>query len=77
MAGLRLRWSLDRGATWREVSDLRPVAAGEYQAAVRYPPIEGGSAAVSLRVEAWDADGNRTIQTITDAYALTGQGLGG
>ncbi len=34
------------------------------------PALANTNGFVTLKAEAWDADGNRTVQTITRAYAL-------
>jgi hypothetical protein len=35
-----------------------------------FPRLAGTSGLVGLRVEAWDADGNRTVQTVSNAFGL-------
>ncbi|GAA0945517.1 S8 family peptidase [Nonomuraea longicatena] len=65
IAGLKLWSSTDDGATWTPV-DLRRERDGEFTARARY----GGRGAVSLRAEAWDADGNRVKLTSPRLFTL-------
>ncbi|RIQ28215.1 S8 family peptidase, partial [Jiangella rhizosphaerae] len=67
VAGGRLRlWaSYDDGASWQAARVTRRGAA--YTALL---DPERGADAVSLRVEAWDGDGNRIEQTVVRAYGL-------
>jgi subtilisin family serine protease len=69
IAGLKLWASTDDGATWTPV----PVKAGTdgvYTATTNYPAYNATTGAVSLKVEAWDADGNRIEQTTKRAFDL-------
>jgi subtilisin family serine protease len=69
IAGLRLWVSTDDGAEWDEAR-VRSRGNGIYEADVRYPRLSRTTGAVSIRAEAWDADGNRVEQTLTRAYRL-------
>ncbi len=59
---LTVETSVDGGQNWTTVHD----GAGDISAVEVDNPAAGGS--VSLRATAVDAAGNRTVQTITDAY---------
>jgi subtilisin family serine protease len=73
IAGVDVRVSLDRGATWRRVPDI-DLGRGRYAAAVNYWWIGGRTGdAVSLRVTARDTAGNRVEQTVLDAFMLGGR----
>ncbi|WP_411084855.1 hypothetical protein [Streptomyces sp. 061-3] len=41
-----------------------------FRVSVRHPKAADTNGYVTLRTEAWDAEGNRTVQTINRAYAL-------
>ncbi|WP_030905255.1 hypothetical protein [Streptosporangium amethystogenes] len=69
IAGLRLWMSTDDGARWTPVSVKRD-RDGAYTADTRYPSLRDTLGAVSLKVEAWDADGNRLKQTSTRLFNL-------
>src|SRR5690606_19341663 len=69
VAGARLWISYDDGDTWRE----RPGADlgdGRFRFVLDLRDPAGTSGFLSLRVEAWDTDGNRTEQEIIRAWAL-------
>lgn len=76
IAGARLWVSFDDGDTWQE----RPTRGGgpgrgggddgTYEFVV--PDRGGGDGYASLRVEAWDAEGNRIEQEVIRAYAVGG-----
>jgi subtilisin family serine protease/Tol biopolymer transport system component len=68
VAGARLWTSDDDGATWR-ARHGRQLGSGRY----RFSLDSGARDYVSLRVEAWDAAGNRVEQEITRAYATRGR----
>ncbi|MEV0429516.1 S8 family serine peptidase [Micromonospora sp. NPDC050495] len=72
IAGLTVQASYDGGRTW---SDLRatPQTDGKYQVRAIHPR-RPGSETVKLRTVAWDAAGNRIVQTLQDAYGLTTRG---
>jgi subtilisin family serine protease len=69
IAGARLWVSYDDGATWLQ----RPgqhLGDGKFRFVLSSRDPEGTSGYVSLRVEAWDVDGNRIEQEITRAWRL-------
>ncbi|MPZ25437.1 MAG: S8 family serine peptidase [Micromonosporaceae bacterium] len=68
IAGARLWISYDDGASWL-ARPVREVGDGEYQAVLTYRP-PAGSGFASVRVEAWDAGGNRIDQVINRAWRL-------
>ncbi|HEX6335740.1 MAG TPA: S8 family serine peptidase [Jiangellaceae bacterium] len=65
IAGARLWTSYDDGATWRERPG-KSLGDGHYEFVL--DSRDGGFA--SLKVEGWDADGNRVEQEIIDAFRL-------
>ncbi|MGN9792998.1 S8 family serine peptidase [Streptomyces sp. OZ13] len=69
MAGAKVSVSYDDGATWKQTKVLRK-DSNSFQAQLWHPKLAATNGFVTLRAEAWDADGNRTVQTITQAYAL-------
>ncbi|MEQ4301493.1 S8 family serine peptidase [Plantactinospora sp. B6F1] len=69
IAGLKLWYSTDDGAHWAPAA-LRRHGDGDYLATAVYPALSATSGAVSLKVEAWDADGNRIEQTTKRAFDL-------
>lgn len=69
IAGLRLWASTDDGRHWFSVSVKRD-HEGTFTATTTYPKYQNTTGAVSLRAEAWDADGNRVEQTTMRAFAL-------
>ena len=71
IAGARLWTSYDDGKTWNEVKNLRALGKGKYQATLNEQNPKKTSGYGSLKVEAWDQDGNRIEQEIIRAYGLT------
>ena len=70
VAGLKLWVSYDGGDRWHR-ADVRSLGDGHYSVTVAHPPQnQRASDSVSIRAEAWDGDGNRIRQTVTDAYRL-------
>lgn len=69
VAGARVWVSYDDGDTWR-AAPARDRGDGRFQVVLPGPPSGGGDDAVSVRVEAWDADGNRVEQEIIRAWHL-------
>ncbi|NUP03580.1 MAG: S8 family serine peptidase [Nonomuraea sp.] len=69
IAGLKLWTSTDDGARWTPVSVKRD-RSGAYTATTRYPSLRDTKGAVSLKVEAWDTQGNRLKQTSTRLFNL-------
>lgn len=74
ITGLKVWTSTDGGQSWRPAK----VKAGKrmggertYQVTATYPRLSETSGTVSLKAEAWDADGNRIEQVIKDAFTLT------
>jgi hypothetical protein len=70
IVGCTISASYDGGRTWTRLPALR-LFNGEYLVLAKHPRRAGPSGTVSLRTEAWDAAGNRVVQTLTDAYGLT------
>jgi subtilisin family serine protease len=69
IAGVKLWASTDDGAHWKQVLLTRD-QDGSYLATTRYPDYADTTGAVSLKAEAWDADGNRVEQTVMRAFNL-------
>nr|WTB32829.1 S8 family serine peptidase [Streptomyces sp. NBC_00830] len=69
MAGAKVSVSYDDGATWENAKVMRE-DGNSFQASVIHPKVADTNGYVTLRTEVWDADGNRTVQTINRAYAL-------
>ncbi|WP_328907149.1 S8 family serine peptidase [Streptomyces sp. NBC_00234] len=69
MAGAKVWISSDDGATWRSVRVDR-TDDRSFRAMLVNPGRSEGNGFVSVRAEIWDAAGNRSLQTITRAYAL-------
>jgi subtilisin family serine protease len=69
IAGARLWTSYDDGATWRERA-ARDLGEGQFEFLLDVRDPVDTSGFVSLRVEAWDVDGNRIEQEITRAWQL-------
>lgn len=69
MAGAKFSVSYDDGATWKSVDVDH---ADEHSFKVRFTNAElsGSNGYVSIKAEVWDKAGNRTVQTVTRAYAL-------
>ncbi|MBN6055262.1 S8 family serine peptidase, partial [Nonomuraea sp. RK-328] len=67
---VRVEYSVDDGATWRDASRVRRRAGGRFEVEVVHPPRPSTSGYVSLRVTASDTAGGSTAQTIDRAYAL-------
>ncbi|KRV49415.1 hypothetical protein AQ490_20745 [Wenjunlia vitaminophila] len=67
MAGAKVSISTDDGATWTPVKVGR-VDGDSFRASYRNPGAD--KKFVSVKVEVWDGDGNRTEQTIVKAYGL-------
>jgi len=69
IAGLKLWYSTDDGAHWTPAA-VRRHGDGDYRATAAYPPLAATTGAVSLKVRAWDADGNSIEQTTKRAFNL-------
>lgn len=75
IAGLKLWTSTDGGKTWlpARVKRTRDDGAGSdrtFDVIARYPRQAEANGTVSLKAEAWDADGNRVTQISLDAFGL-------
>jgi len=70
VSGAKVSVSYDDGATWQQV-EVHP-GKGDHTFTVEVPhsskAAPGGY--VSLKSELWDSSGDRTVQTVTRAYAL-------
>ncbi|WP_329204512.1 S8 family serine peptidase [Streptomyces sp. NBC_00683] len=69
MAGAKVSVSYDDGATWKSAAMLRK-DDNSFQALLWHPKLADTNGFVTLKTEAWDSAGSRTVQTITRAYAL-------
>ncbi|MEU9952350.1 S8 family serine peptidase [Streptomyces sp. NPDC047939] len=69
VAGAKVSVSYDDGATWKSAAMLRK-DTNSFQALLWHPKLADTNGFVTLRTEAWDSAGSRTVQTITRAYAL-------
>lgn len=69
IAGLRLWTSTDDGATWQEALVKRDTG-GTFTVQARYPQLSATTGAVSIKAEAWNADGNRIEQVLDRAFPL-------
>ncbi|MET7365701.1 S8 family serine peptidase [Streptomyces sp. NPDC005566] len=69
MAGAKVSVSYDDGATWKSAAMLRK-DDNSFQALLWHPKAADTNGFVTLKTEAWDSAGSRTVQTITRAYAL-------
>ncbi|GIJ57635.1 peptidase [Virgisporangium aurantiacum] len=70
LAGLRAWTSVDGGAHWVPARAVRADNGG-YRVTVWNPRVaDAPSGRVSIRIEAWDRDGNAVQQVLDQAYAL-------
>ncbi|WP_093877908.1 hypothetical protein [Streptomyces sp. TLI_105] len=69
VAGASVAVSYGDGTTWQN-AEARLGDGGRHAVTVRHPALARTNGFVTLRVEVWDADGNRTTQTIKRAYGL-------
>ncbi|MGW6208501.1 S8 family serine peptidase [Streptomyces sp. NPDC055089] len=69
IAGAKVSVSYDDGVTWKSAAMLRK-DDNSFQALLWHPKLADTNGFVTLRAEAWDSAGSRTVQTITRAYAL-------
>jgi hypothetical protein len=69
VSGVKVSLSYDDGATW-QTARVAPERGGEFTVRTHHPKLSDTNGFVSLRVEAWDRGGNRTVQTIERAYFL-------
>ncbi|MCX4537628.1 S8 family serine peptidase [Streptomyces sp. NBC_01669] len=69
MAGANVSVSYDDGATWQPTHVERK-SDSSFQVVVKHPKLADTNGFVTLKTEVRDTAGNRTVQTITRAYAL-------
>lgn len=69
---LRLWISVDGGSTWQQ-EQVSNRGHGDYQSSYTLPTRSHTDGAVSIKVQATDADGNDIVQELDDAFAITGQ----
>ncbi|GAB3154605.1 hypothetical protein GCM10027290_49400 [Micromonospora sonneratiae] len=67
--GMTVWTSTDGGTSWHHALAV-PTGNGRFEVVTNHPARSRTDGFVWLRVHAWDADGNRTEQTIQRAYAL-------
>jgi subtilisin family serine protease len=68
--GLTLSYSTDDGATWKTARIKATKSRGGFQATIDIPVLARTKGTVSLKVKAWDVDGNKLEQTTTNAITL-------
>ncbi|MFF0435586.1 S8 family serine peptidase [Streptomyces sp. NPDC004327] len=69
MAGAKFSVSYDDGATWKS-ADVDRVDDNSFKARFTNAELADSNGYVSIKAEVWDNAGNRTVQTVTRAYAL-------
>ncbi|MFE5688226.1 S8 family serine peptidase [Streptomyces sp. NPDC056512] len=69
MDGAKVSVSYDDGVTWASAK-VRRKDSNSFRVELRHPKLKDTNGFVTLRTEAWDSAGNRTVQTIDRAYAL-------
>ncbi|MFF3127359.1 S8 family serine peptidase [Streptomyces sp. NPDC057908] len=69
MAGAKFSVSYDDGATWKSV-DVDRDDGNSFKARFTNAELSDSNGYVSIKAEVWDKAGNRTVQTVTRAYAL-------
>jgi subtilisin family serine protease len=69
ISGLRVWTSTDDGATWRPATVGRG-KNGQYSVRADYPSLSRTKGAVSIKAQAWDANGNRIEQVLDRAFPL-------
>ncbi|MFI6062382.1 S8 family serine peptidase [Streptomyces sp. NPDC051286] len=69
MAGAKFSVSYDDGATWKSV-DVDRTDDNSFKARFTNAELSDSNGYVSTKAEVWDEAGNRTVQTVTRAYAL-------
>ncbi|MFE7245470.1 S8 family serine peptidase [Streptomyces sp. NPDC057580] len=69
MAGAKFSVSYDDGATWKS-ADVDRTDDNSFKARFTNAELSDSNGYVSIKAEVWDKAGNRTVQTITRAYAL-------
>ncbi|MFV5995129.1 S8 family serine peptidase [Streptomyces sp. NPDC056231] len=69
MAGAKFSVSYDDGATWKS-ADVDRTDDNSFKARFTNANLSDSNGYVSIKAEVWDKAGNRTVQTVTRAYAL-------
>ncbi|GAA3484774.1 S8 family serine peptidase [Streptomyces yanii] len=69
MAGAKFSVSYDDGATWKSV-DVDRADDNSFKTRFTNADLSDSNGYVSIKAEVWDKAGNRTVQTVTRAYAL-------
>ncbi|MFD9599194.1 S8 family serine peptidase [Streptomyces sp. NPDC059970] len=69
MAGAKFSVSYDDGATWKSVNVDRD-DGNSFKARFINAELSDSNGYASIKAEVWDKAGNRTVQTVTRAYAL-------
>lgn len=69
MAGAKFSVSYDDGATWKS-ADVDRTDDNSFKARFTNAELSDSNGYVSIKAEVWDKAGNRTVQTVTRAYAL-------
>ncbi|MBT2226836.1 S8 family serine peptidase [Nonomuraea sp. NEAU-A123] len=67
---VRVEYSIDDGATWRQAENVRKLGDGRFRVRVLHPALAATSGFVSLRVNAEDKAGGTVTQTVDRAYRL-------
>ncbi|MDQ3787299.1 MAG: S8 family serine peptidase, partial [Actinomycetota bacterium] len=70
VAGAKVWISYDDGATW-EGRPVRNLGEGRFQAILPSKDAEDTNGFAAIKVEAWDADGNRVEQEVTRAWRMS------
>lgn len=70
VAGVTASASFNDGKTWVPAA-VHADGQGTFGVSLLQPALQDTTGAVSLRIEAWDVDGNRVVQTIDRAYGLS------
>jgi subtilisin family serine protease len=68
--GANVAVSYDDGDSWEEIQGLEALNDGSFSAALNHEDMADGSGFVSLKIEAWDANGNSIEQEIIRAYRI-------
>ncbi|MEW2486384.1 S8 family serine peptidase [Streptomyces sp. NPDC048411] len=69
IAGAKFSVSYDDGATWKS-ADVDRADENSFTARFTNAELSASNGYVSIKAEVWDEAGNRTVQTVTRAYAL-------
>lgn len=64
--GLEVSYSTDEGQTWQESGVVQDRGDGDFRAKFQRHPHASGD--VSIKVSAWDSDGNRIEQEVINAF---------